>query len=106
MRSIAIKGVVIASGFWERFLGLMAASQWPMAHKGLYFLDCRSLHTFFMVLRPDILFLDKSRKILRIVPSAVPWRVFLGPVECRHCLELPEGTARRSKLRVGDIVRF
>jgi len=84
----------------------MARSRWPSSYRGIYFPNCRSVHSFFTFLRPDILFLDKSHKILKIFPSAGPWKVFLGPRGSRHCLELPGGFSRRSGLKPGGLVRL
>jgi uncharacterized protein len=91
-----------AEGFWTRLVGLMGRRRWPSRYEGLLFPRCRSIHTFFTFLRPDLVFLDKDEKILKIVPSARPWRVFLGPRGCLHCLELPRGRAVEFRLEIND----
>jgi uncharacterized membrane protein (UPF0127 family) len=80
----------------------MGKRKWPEGTRGFYFPECRSVHTFFTFLKPDILFLDKSQKILKIFPSARPWRIFWGPPTSRHCLELPSGAAHGMGLAEGD----
>ncbi|HJT23410.1 MAG TPA: DUF192 domain-containing protein [bacterium] len=96
----------MAEGFFIRFRGLMARGRWPSTWRGIYFPRCASVHTFFTFLKPDILFLDKNLKILKIFPSAAPWRIFLGPSGSRHCLEVPGGSARRLKLKNGVKIKF
>jgi uncharacterized membrane protein (UPF0127 family) len=79
----------------------MGKREWPKGWDGICFPRCRALHTFFTFLEPDIVFLDKEHKILKIIPSAGSWRVFWGPAGCQHSLELPSGTAKKLKLKNG-----
>lgn len=95
-----------ADSYFPRLAGLMGKKHWPVDCSGIFFPRCRSVHTFFTFLRPDILFLDKNLKIAKIFPSTKSWRVFGGPPGSLHCLELPAGTARRLGLKAGDPVRF
>lgn len=106
MRSLSLQNILTAGTFWPRFLGLMGMRNWPPGAKGLFFPHCRSVHTFFTFLKPDLVFMDKTRTILEIVPSAGPWRLFWGPPESEHCLELPRGSCGKLRLKVGMIVRF
>ena len=94
MRRDRVKGVFQATTFWDRLTGLMGLRRWPKGRSALLFRDCRSVHTFFTFLRPDIVFVDKTNKILRVIAEAGAWRVFWGPADTRHCLELPPGTIR------------
>lgn len=106
MNSRKLKGIRTAEGFLSRLLGLMGRTQWPKPHRGIHFPRCGSVHSFFTFLKPDILFLDKNSKILKIFPSAGPWRVFIGPPGSRHCLELPGRDALRLGLKKGMNVEF
>ncbi len=105
-KSRGLSGIKTAESFLERLVGLMGRIGWPERHQGLFFTDCRSLHTFFTFLEPDIVFLDKSLKILRIIPSAGSWRFYFGPRDCHHCLELPKGTAKKFGLVVGNFLKW
>lgn len=96
--------VVYAESYLSRLMGLMGLMRWPKTHRGLYFPRCSSVHTFFTFLSPDILFLDKSNKIIKIFHRTKSWRVFWGPVRTFNCLELPNGTARDLDLKVGDLL--
>jgi len=94
-----------AKTFFSRLTGLMGRKTWPSGHQGIYFPRCRSVHTFFTFLEPDILFVDSDLKVLKIFVSAVPWRLFVGPRGSVHCLELPPGSTRSLELKVGDSIR-
>lgn len=72
----------------------MGRSRWPKGWAAILFPDCRSVHTAFTFLRPDIVFMDKTNKILRVEAQAAPWKAHWGPTGTRHCLEVPRGTAR------------
>jgi uncharacterized protein len=106
MKPKVLEGIQPADAFVARLFGLMGRKSWPQAHRGLFFPRCRAVHTFFTFLKPDLVFVDKNKKILRIFPSASPGRVFWGSWECRHCLELPEGTVPELDLEIGDRVWF
>jgi uncharacterized membrane protein (UPF0127 family) len=84
----------------------MGRNTWPEAYQGIYFPRCRSVHTFFTFLRPDLLFLDKNNKILRVYSSAKPWLMFFGPAHTFGCLEIPRGTAHQMGLKEGDVVEW
>jgi len=101
-----LESIRTADSFGPRLLGLMGKREWPAGLKGLFFPHCRSLHTWFTFLKPDLVFMDKNRKILKLVLSAGSWRFYFGPSDCRHCLELPEGVVRRQRLKVGMMIYF
>ncbi len=96
--------IKVARTYLVRLVGLMGRTQWPLDHQGLYFPSCGSVHTFFTFLRPDLLFLDKNNKILRVVPSAKPWLIFFGPTHTYGCLELPQGASQQRGLREGTTI--
>lgn len=106
MNPKVLQGVRSADGFAARLLGLMGRKSWPSGHRGLFFPRCRAVHTFFTSLRPDLVFVDKDQKILKIFQSAESGRFFWGPGASRHCLELPDGTVPELGLQVGDRVLF
>jgi len=96
--------VLHAESFRDRLIGLMGRLNWPPTHQGIYFPRCASVHTFFTFLRPDLLFLDKNNKILRVYLSAKPWLVFVGPTHTYGCLEIPQGASQQWGLKEGDVV--
>ena len=101
-----LKNIYIAKGFFSRLIGLQGRTDWPKRYQGVYFPKCSSVHTFFTLLKPDVVFLDKKGKILKIIASAKPWRVFFGPSGSRHCLELPRNRAKKLGLRPGAGIKI
>ena len=60
------------------------------------------MHMFFMRFAIDIVFLDKSNRVLRIDHSLKPWRVSSMVFGARRALELEAGAAVRSSTTEGD----
>jgi uncharacterized protein len=97
--------VEIAQTFIKKFIGLMGRSK-INKEQGIYFLDCRSIHSFFMRFSIDVLFLDKEMKITRIVNCLKPNRVVIAPLQTKDTLELQSGVLDKFDLKVGDAIRL
>lgn len=69
--------------------------------EGLWIVPCEAVHCFFMKFTIDVLFLDKSRKVVKARPSLKPWRIS-GALRAHSTLELPEGTISATGTRPGD----
>jgi uncharacterized membrane protein (UPF0127 family) len=91
--------VEVADSFGARLLGLMFRRGLP-AGAGLLLFPCNSVHTWFMRFPIDVLYLDSTGRVVKVVLSMRPWR--FGPVvrEARQVLELPAGAA--TGVEVGD----
>jgi uncharacterized membrane protein (UPF0127 family) len=94
-----------AESFMERFRGLMGVTDLPVGH-GLHIAPCTSIHTFFMKIPIDALFLDASQQIVDICHAMTPWRVSRVYFGAKSVLELPAGTAAASKTEPGDRLTF
>jgi len=99
-----IPKVFIADNFWPRLMGLMGRKNWPRHWGAICFPRCNAVHTFFVFLKFDILFLDSEKKILKIVLNAKSWWFYFGPLSGEYCLELPSDFIRKNKLKPGDKV--
>ncbi len=60
-----------------------------------------SVHMFFMRFPIDVVFLDRDRKVVRVVEGLRPWRV-AGARRAVAALELPAGSAAAAGVDVGD----
>lgn len=90
----------IADDFPSRLRGLMLAA--PLAHdEGLLLTGCGSIHTAFMRQAIDVIYLDRSDRVVRCVPILKPWRssAAWGAV---HVLELATGSIARCSVTPGD----
>jgi uncharacterized membrane protein (UPF0127 family) len=93
----------IARSFWSRLIG-MAGQRYVPLGAGLYLPDCRAVHTHFMRLSLDLVYLDGSGCVLAVRRSVPPWRA-PGPVQGTvDLLEVPSGGAGLT--RVGDRLHF
>src|SRR4051794_20053118 len=64
-----------------------------------------SVHMFFMRFPIDVVFLDRDRKVVRVVERLRPWRV-AGARRAAAALELPAGAAAAAGVAVGDALVF
>jgi uncharacterized membrane protein (UPF0127 family) len=83
-----------ARGFWPRLAGLLGA---PQLRRGeaLLLAPCRSVHTWFMAYRIDVVFVDRAGRVMRVARDVAPWRI----VSCA-------GAHAVLELRAGEAVRY
>lgn len=65
----------IANGFFQRGLGLLFTKTIG-ENEALLFKNAPSIHTFFMRYCIDIIFLDRSARVIKVHAGARPFRVF------------------------------
>ena len=87
--------------FLGRGLGLMFRRRLPAAH-GIWIMPCSGIHTFFMRFPIDVLFLDRSQRIVRVYPGLGRWRLVPLVWRAHSVVELPAGTVDGLRLRPGD----
>ncbi|MFZ5470325.1 MAG: DUF192 domain-containing protein [Myxococcota bacterium] len=97
--------VVEARSFLHRFLGLMGRAELPFG-EGLHIVPCRSIHTFFMRVPIDAIFLDDSGRVVKTYPALPPWRLSGMYLRAHSVLELPSGTVAGSGTMEGDRLSF
>lgn len=73
---------------------------------GMAFERCSSIHTFFMRMPIDVLFLDEERRVVRAVAGVRPWRPFVGCSEASCVVELAEGAIERRGIAVGQLLEL
>lgn len=93
-------GLREARSFTDRFRGLMFERE--RAKCFMFFPSCRAIHTLFMRVKIDVLFVDDSSRILAIHRHVKPWRMVFGPAAATGTLELPAGAADEYGGTVGD----
>jgi uncharacterized membrane protein (UPF0127 family) len=96
--------VTVATSIWSRFWGLMGRSKLEDGH-GMHITPCSSIHMFFMRFAIDVIFLDKSLTVTKVVHEIKPWRMALGGGG-HSALELPVGAAVTARVEVGDVIEF
>ncbi len=70
--------------------------------EGLLLPGATTIDTTFMGYPIDLVFLDRSARVTRVVPDLAPWRMVLGSGGGRDCLELPAGATATTETAAGD----
>lgn len=94
-----------ADTVWARFKGRLG-HKGPIVNKGLLLTPCNSLRMFFIRHPIDVIFLNKSNRVIKTLSYRRPWRV-IPPVKKAHAtLILPLGTIKKEKIRVDDTLQL
>lgn len=93
----------VADTHWSRFCGLMLkdASHFQKG-RGLWIVPSRGVHTFAMRFPIDVVYLDKSQRVVHLATGLKPWRMAAVKLEAASILELPGDTLGPSGTKVGD----
>ncbi len=96
-------GIGSARGPLARMVGLMGRSS-IRPDEGLWFDRCWAIHTMFVRVPLDVIWLDKDLRVLEMVINVQPWRMAVTCPKAYSVLELGSGKAR--DLLVGDKLTF
>ena len=99
--------VELADDYESRSRGLLGRDLLPPG-EALWIGPCpcgEMIHTFFMRFAIDVIFLDKNRRVVRVIERLKPWRLTAWVLRARSVLELPAGTLDGS-VRVGDEIEL
>ena len=69
--------------------------------QGLWIVPCEAIHMFFMRFAIDVVYLDKQKRVVKIVPALKPWRLS-ACIRAHSVLELPAGVAEQTGTTTGD----
>ncbi len=94
-----------ADSFLSRFKGLMGVPHLPPG-EGLHIAPCNSVHSFFMKIPIDVLFLDATQQVVDVMHAMAPWRMSKVYFNAKSVLELPAGTADATGTKTGDTLEF
>lgn len=90
MSESKIKRTILATSFTQRLFGLMGKRSLPVGDVWI-FPRCRSIHTFFMRMAIDVVFLDAHHGVLGLEKGVRPWRIVRGPKGTVSVLEAGAG---------------
>jgi uncharacterized protein len=101
-RILAAQGE-LARSFWARGRGLMGRATLPEGY-ALIILPESSIHTFFMRVPIDVLFVDRSDTVIGMREAMPPSRPFAGvaPWRGRYVIEMPAGVIAATETAIGD----
>lgn len=92
--------IEVAKSFVSRTKGLIGTHK--LEDAGLWIERCYWIHTFFMSIEIDALYIDQQMKIRKIDHSLKPWRIPAPVLGAKSVIELPAGLAKAKKLEIGD----
>lgn len=90
----------VADDFVSRFKGLMGQTSVP-SDGGVFFPRCNSIHTFFMRIPIDVVFIDHNGMVQEVLASLSAWRMLIPRRHVKHTLELGAGQAKRLGIERG-----
>jgi uncharacterized membrane protein (UPF0127 family) len=99
--TLVAERVRVAQGLFEVIFGLHLLPRLEPS-EGLLLSGATTIDTTFMSYPIDLIFLDRSRRVTRVVPNLRPWRMVWGAHGGRDCLELPAGALKETGTRPGD----
>ena len=101
-RTLADRGEM-ARSFWSRGLGLMGRDALPEGYALIIYPEW-SIHTFFMRVPIDVLFVDHADRVIGMRQAMPPNRPFAGvaPWRGHYVVEMPAGVIRATGTALGD----
>lgn len=94
----------VAVSFGSRLIGLMGRKSLS-PDEAILFPRCNSIHTLFMRMNIDAVFLSKNGEVVRVLDSLQPWRWILPVRGATYTLEMRSGAAKEKGIVKGDHLR-
>jgi uncharacterized protein len=101
--------IEFADNFLARLKGLMLNENLdhiliikPMQKTNRYF---SAIHTFFMKIQIEILFLNDKKEIIEIA-NLKPWKVYVPKKGATYILELKKGSIKKYGINIGEKLDF
>jgi len=93
---------VFATSFFGRCRGMIGRDF--KGFDAMVFNRCNAIHTMFMSIPLDVIFLNRENRVCAIYPNVKPWRPALRAGDAYAVVELPAGTLEQSETKAGDIL--
>ena len=99
--------LAVADTHWTRLRGLLGLGSHDFRNgSGLWIVPCHGVHTLGMGFSIDVLYLDRGLKVVSVQSEVRPWRFTPVLRQAASVLELPCGTAVKTKTAVGDTIEI
>ncbi len=99
-QQILCSQIRVANSFAKRVVGLIGTKQ--LNQEGLFIPGCNWIHTFFMSIPIDVVYVDHQGGIRKIDHQIKPWRLGKPVWSATDVVELPAGFAELKALKIGD----
>ncbi len=96
-----VEKLLVANNFRSRAQGLIGRKRIP-DDEGVWFPKSNWIHTCFMSMPIDVIYLDKQMTVQKLQPHLKPWR-FPAPVfKANSVLEVAAGFIEKNNVKIGD----
>lgn len=97
----------IADTHWSRLRGLVGVSSAQFVRgQGLWIVPCRGVHTMFMSIPIDVIYLDADHTVVHLENSLRPWRFAPVRINAKTVLEFPATTLQATGTTLGDRIEI
>ena len=93
-----------AISLWERIRGMIGRKFDNVDFDAMIFERCNMIHSCFMTISIDVIFVDSSNIVCGVKESLAPWRPFVRCGDAYFTLELPTGTICGTGTSIGDVI--
>ena len=97
--------VAVADSLLKRMKGLLGKKE-MLNGEALWIKPCISVHTFFMKFPIDVVFLNKTNRVIATISNLQPNRIARFYLQAISVLELPAGVLKATDTRVGDEIEI
>lgn len=98
---VIVNNLEKAESFFARLKGLLGQTSLNK-DSALWINPCTSIHTFFMRITIDVVFIDGSLKVKKIYTNVRPWRIIWPVWGARSTIEFANGTVTKLLVEIGD----
>jgi uncharacterized membrane protein (UPF0127 family) len=102
---VLLKRVLPAYSFWRRLKGLMFKKSLP-PESGVHIKPCQSIHTFFMKMSIDVIYVDKEMTIVGMEHSLPPSQFGKHFKNAHAVIEMGAGSISESNFYVGQALKL
>ena len=97
----------IADTHWTRFRGLVGATSDQFVRgQGLWIVPCRGVHTMFMSIPIDVIYLNADNTVVHLEHNLRPWRFASVRMSAKTVLEVPAATIQATGTALGDCIEI
>ncbi len=101
-KTVVSRRPLVATRFFQRGFGMIGRQFSDF--DAMVFHDCASIHTMFMSMKIDVIFLDGENKVCEIRKELDTWRSFVSSSSAVTVIELPCGTVDASYTEKEDVL--
>lgn len=92
-----------ATRLWDRIRG-MIGRDFNGSFDAMVFAACNAIHTFFMRIALDVIFLDRDNRVIGMRRGLKPWHPCIWVLRAKTVIELPVGAIDSSGTSLGDLL--